>query len=184
MRSEKLLFGVWFCGVMYIEDTYGELWSDAWAMILYGTANCWGSSFLWSPQNLSSLAVRWKKILNKAVCRPSLVYRTNSLGQSPSWKANSSSVCPENPPYYQTRGYITLFTTSRHLSLFWVRLIQSERTLHVLKIHFNIIFPSMPRCSKLSLTLTFPHQTCMYLSSLPYTSHAPHIWFFLIWSPD
>ena len=40
-----------------------------------------------------------------------------------------------------------------------------------LKIHFYIIVPSLPRSSKLSLSLRFPHS--VYNSSLTHTCHIP-----------
>jgi len=95
------------------------------------------------------------------------------MEQSPSWRSNRSSVSPENHPFYENRVFITPFTIFCHLSLFWVRLIQSVPTSHFLKIHFNIIFPSIPRSSKFSLTLKFPHHKRVCISSLSNTCHMP-----------
>jgi hypothetical protein len=95
------------------------------------------------------------------------------MEQSPSWKANRSSVRPENPPFYQNRAFITPFTTFRQLSPFWVRLIQSVPTLHFLKIHFNINFPSMPRSSMFSLTRKLPHHKRVCISPFSRTCHMP-----------
>ena len=48
-------------------------------------------------------------------------------------------------------------------------------TSHFLKIHINIILPSMPGSSKWSLALRFPHQNPVYTSLLPpYALHVPH----------
>ena len=46
---------------------------------------------------------------------------------------------------------------------------------HFLKIHLNIIFPSMPGPSKWPLSLRFPHQNPACTSSLPHvsTNHVP-----------
>ena len=44
-------------------------------------------------------------------------------------------------------------------------------TSHFLKIHLNIILPSTPGFSKLSLSFRFPHQ------HRAYTSHFPHTYF-------
>ena len=52
---------------------------------------------------------------------------------------------------------------------------QSSRCLpsHFLKISVNIILPYMPRCSKWSLSPTFPHQNPVCTSPLPHTCYMP-----------
>jgi hypothetical protein len=42
-------------------------------------------------------------------------------------------------------------------------------TSHFLKIHLNIILPSMPGSSQWSLSLRFPHQNPVYAPPLPHT---------------
>jgi len=50
---------------------------------------------------------------------------TYSMEQSPSWKANQFSASQEIHCILWNRRFITAFTRSFHLSLFWVRSIQS-----------------------------------------------------------
>jgi len=44
-------------------------------------------------------------------------------------------------------------------------------TSHFFKIHFNIIFPSMPRSSKWSLSVWFPHQNPVCISPIHHTCY-------------
>ena len=46
-------------------------------------------------------------------------------------------------------------------------------TSNFLKIHLNIILPSMPGSPKWSLNLRFPHQNPVYTSTLPHTRYMP-----------
>ena len=56
-------------------------------------------------------------------------------------------------------------------------------TSHFLKIHLNIILPSMPGSSKWFLPFRLPHQNYKTLLS-PYVPYAPPISFFSIWSSE
>ena len=68
-----------------------------------------------------------------------------------------SQLVKKFPAFYRTQRFITAFTRARHLSLSWASSIQS--TSQFLKIHLNIIFPSMPGSSKSSLSLSSPPKT-------------------------
>jgi len=89
------------------------------------------------------------------------------------------------PAFYRTLRFITAFTSSRHLSLFWARSIQSVSPSHFLQIHFNIHLRSTPGSSTWSLSLWFPHQNPVSTPPLPYTCYIPHpshsFWVFM-WS--
>jgi hypothetical protein len=53
--------------------------------------------------------------------------------------------------------------------------LQRERRIRkFLKIHFNIIIPSMPGSPKWSLFLSFSYQNPVYASFLPHTCYIPH----------
>jgi hypothetical protein len=56
---------------------------------------------------------------------------------------------------------------------------------YFLKIHFNIILPSMGWVSQVvAFPLVSPPKSCMHLSFLPYVLHAPPTSFFSIWLPE
>jgi len=58
-------------------------------------------------------------------------------------------------------------------------------TTHFLKIHLNIILPTMSGSPKWLFSLRFPHQNPHYASHFPpYALHAPPISFFSILSPE
>jgi hypothetical protein len=73
--------------------------------------------------------------------------------------------------FCRTRGFITAFTSARHLS-----------PSH-LKIHHIIILPSLSPPSCLFFT-GLPPNPCIHLCSPTYVLHAPPFSFFSIWSPE
>ena len=74
------------------------------------------------------------------------------------------------PAFYETRRFITAFTSARHLSqLDPVR----SPTCHLLKIHLNIILPSTHGSSNWPLPLRFsPPKPCIHLPTTRVTRSA------------
>jgi len=99
----------------------------------------------------------------------------DSTEQSPSWQAMSYWNCQGILLIYGTRIYLTLFTSSFHLFLFWARSIQSTPLSFSLKIWFNIIFPFAPISSKCPLSLRVLYQTPLCTFSLTPMCPAPSI---------
>jgi len=74
------------------------------------------------------------------------------------------------PAFYSTQMFITALTSAHHLSLILSLLDPVHTsTFHFLKIHANIILPSMPG----SLSFRFPNQYPAYAPSLPHTCYKP-----------
>ena len=70
--------------------------------------------------------------------------------------------------FYEIRRFIPAFTTARHLSLPWVKLMQSMPPSNLSKIRFNIILPSTLGSSKWSSPFRIP---CICTSPLFHTSY-------------
>jgi len=92
----------------------------------------------------------------------------NSRDPDPSKEANNYSRSQRNFPHsMEPEG-----SSSRSKSPPFVPILSYNKPFHAhfVKIHFNIILPPTPRCSKWSLSLTFPHQNPV-CTSLPHTSY-------------
>ena len=93
---------------------------------------------------------------------------TYSMEQSPSWKVNKFSASQEIHRILWNRRFITTFTRSFHLSLFWARSIQSMlphptswRSILILPFHLRLgltsgLFPSDFPTKTLYTTLLSP----------------------------
>ena len=99
---------------------------------------------------------------------------TYYMEQSPPWKANRFSASEEIPR--------TLWNPHVHYRIQKcpppVPVLSHIHPVHTttsnsLKIHDNIILPSMSRSPKLSLSLRFPLQNPIYNSHLPHTPYMP-----------
>jgi hypothetical protein len=105
---------------------------------------------------------------------------TNFTDQSPSWEANISSACQEILSILWKANVFTVLTRARHVSLTWVRSIQSTPLpYYSFNIHFKITLPPMSsKCARPSgsptktliapllypTLITFPaHYTLFYL---------------------
>jgi hypothetical protein len=86
----------------------------------------------------------------------------------------SSQPVKKFPAFYETRKFITAFTSTCHLSLSRVSWSQSiPPTTHCMMNHL-IIFPSTPGSPKWSLSLWSPHQSPVHASPLPHTRYTLH----------
>ena len=100
---------------------------------------------------------------------------TYSMEQCPSWDANRFSASQEtlcilwNPKvHYRIRKWSPPLPILSHINSV------HNPTSHILKINLNIILSSIPGSSKCSLSLRFPQQNPMYISTLPHTCYMPH----------
>ena len=73
------------------------------------------------------------------------------------------------PAFYGTRRFITAVTSARHLSLSSIQSINPNP--HFLKIHLNIILPSMPGSPMSSPSFRLPHQNPLHAYHLPHTRY-------------
>ena len=101
-------------------------------------------------------------------------FLTNSVEQSHSWEANRSSASQQIPPRFM-KPESPLPHSKRSPPVPILSQINPgyASSSHFLKIHYNIIFPCMPRSSKWSLSLRSPHQNPVSTSPLHHACHTP-----------
>ena len=88
------------------------------------------------------------------------------------------------PAFYWTRMFITAFTKPATCAYFEPGQSSPCSPSHIMKIHFNIILPSMPRVFQVaSFSQVSPPNPCMQLPSPSYVLNGLPISFFFIWSP-
>ena len=92
---------------------------------------------------------------------------TYSMEQSPSWEAGSAASQEIPRIFWNSKVHHRTHPNLSQFHLF------PTTPSHFLKIHLNIILPSMSGSPQWSLTLRFPHQNPVYPSPLPHTRHVP-----------
>ena len=99
---------------------------------------------------------------------------TYSMEQSPTWEANCFSASQEIPRILcNPKVYYCSNKCPPPVPLLSQLDPVHNPTSHILKIHFNIIFPSTPGSPEWSLSLRFPLQNPLYASPLPHTRYKP-----------
>ena len=134
--------------------------------------------FIWSPQRLSNLllcnsttqSIRHALILSTYLLTHLLTYY---IEQSPS-EANRFSTSHEIPRIlWNPNVRYRIHKCSSFVPILSQLDPVHAPTSYFLKIHLNIILPSMPGSSKWSLSLKFPHQNPVYASLLPHKCYMP-----------
>jgi hypothetical protein len=102
------------------------------------------------------------------------------MEQSPSWEANQLSTRQEiSHISWKPKAHYCIHKNPPPVRILPDR--SSPCPIPFLKIHFNIILPSMPGSSKWSLSLRFPQQTLCTLLLSPHKRYTPsHLILYLI----
>jgi hypothetical protein len=94
---------------------------------------------------------------------------TYSTEQGSSWEANIFSASQEIPRIlWKTKVHYCIHKCPPPVRILSQLDPVRTPTSHFLKIHLNIIFPSMPGSPKWLLSFRIPHQNLLYSSSLPH----------------
>ena len=116
----------------------------------------WPMNFAWNARLPCS-------IQESFTCRKSTTW-DGRLYFPPEGRHAEDFFAPKNPTASAGFEPANLGTKGQHTT---------SRPPKPLRVHLNIILPSMPGSPKLSLTLRFPHQNPLYASPLPHTCYMP-----------
>ena len=98
-----------------------------------------------------------------------LTYLLNySMEQSSSWEANWFAASQEIPHIlWNPKVHYCIHKCLPSVPILSQLDPVHTSTFHLMKIHLNIILPSMPGSPRSSLSLRFPHQNPLYASPFP-----------------
>ena len=104
-----------------------------------------------------------------------MILLTYSMQQSPSWEANQFSASQEIPRILWNQVYYRNHKCPPTVPILSQLDLVHAHTSHFMKIHLNIILPSMPRSPRWFLSLRFPHQNPVYASPLLHMCYMTHL---------